>query len=76
MVSLGEIFERKKGDERREIVRRAVGSGVKQVKGLWEGEKVVKVDSREDAHAAGTFPVHTRQWQDVKGSLLDLSCWE
>lgn len=53
MVSLGNQFNKKKGDERREVVRRAVGSGVKSVKGLWEGEKDVKVDAREDAHAAG-----------------------
>ncbi|EIM81157.1 leucine aminopeptidase [Stereum hirsutum FP-91666 SS1] len=52
VVSLGSQFGKKKGDERREVVRRAVGSGVKTVKGLWEGEKVVKVDAREDAHAA------------------------
>lgn len=55
MVSLGDQFSKKKGDERREVVRRAVGSGVKTVKGLWEGRKDVKVDAREDAHSAGTL---------------------
>ncbi|THH09685.1 hypothetical protein EW146_g8613 [Bondarzewia mesenterica] len=39
VVSLGEGFDKKKGDARKEIVRKAVGSGVKQVKELGDGEK-------------------------------------
>ncbi|KAG0692631.1 cytosol aminopeptidase family, catalytic domain-containing protein [Suillus ampliporus] len=37
LVSLGEGFDSKSGDARREIVRKAVGSGVKSVKGLGDG---------------------------------------
>ncbi|THH12680.1 hypothetical protein EW146_g7465 [Bondarzewia mesenterica] len=52
VVSLGEGFDKKKGDARKEIVRKAVGSGVKQVKELGDGEKKVSVDASADPHAA------------------------
>ncbi|KAI0268596.1 leucine aminopeptidase [Gloeopeniophorella convolvens] len=52
VVSLGEGFAKKTGDARRELVRKAVGSGVKQVKELGDGEKKVAIDASADAHAA------------------------
>lgn len=72
MVSLGDQFVKKKGDERREVVRRAMGSGVKAVKGLWEGEKVVKVDAREDAHAAGIYVPFLNAHLTI---VTELCCW-
>lgn len=53
VVSLGEGFDKKTGDARRELVRKAVGSGVKQVKELGDGAKNIVVDASTDAHAAG-----------------------
>jgi aminopeptidase len=53
VVSLGEGFNKKSGDARRELVRKAVGSGVKQVKELGDGTKDIVVDASTDAHAAG-----------------------
>ena len=53
LVSLGDAFESKKGDARREIVRKAVGSGVKSIKGLGEGISEAFVDASTDPHAAG-----------------------
>jgi aminopeptidase len=53
VVSLGEGFDKKTGDARRELVRRAVGSGIKQVKELWDGTKDIVIDASTDAHAAG-----------------------
>ena len=53
LVSLGEGFEGKTGDARRELVRKAVASGVKQAKELGDGAKDIVVDASEDAHAAG-----------------------
>lgn len=55
LVSLGEGFQTKKGDELRETVRRAVGSGVKSVKALGEGVSEAVIDSSADPHAAGSF---------------------
>jgi aminopeptidase len=52
-VSLGEGFDGKTGDARRELVRKAVGSGVKQAKELGDGAKDIIVDASTDAHAAG-----------------------
>ncbi|TFK42262.1 cytosol aminopeptidase family, catalytic domain-containing protein [Crucibulum laeve] len=49
--TLGEGFAKKKGDARRELVRKAVGSAVKDLKAL-DGVKEVKVDASEDPHAA------------------------
>ncbi|KAI0268595.1 leucine aminopeptidase [Gloeopeniophorella convolvens] len=52
VVSLGEGFDKKKGDARREFVRKAVASGVNQVKELGDGEKTITIDASADAHAA------------------------
>ncbi|THU84241.1 leucine aminopeptidase [Dendrothele bispora CBS 962.96] len=49
--SLGDGFEAKKGNARRELVRKSVGSAVKAVKGL-DGVKEVLVDAEKDPHAA------------------------
>jgi len=53
VVSLGEGFDKKSGDARRELVRKAVGSGVKQVKDLGDGTKDIVIDASTDVHAAG-----------------------
>ncbi|KAG8219237.1 hypothetical protein J3R82DRAFT_76 [Butyriboletus roseoflavus] len=53
LVSLGDAFEAKKGDARREIVRKAVGSGVKSIKALGEGVSEAIIDASTDPHAAG-----------------------
>ena len=53
LVSLGDAFEAKKGDARREIVRKAVGSGVKSIKVLREGISEAFIDASTDPHAAG-----------------------
>ena len=53
LVSLGDAFEAKKGDARREVVRKAVGSGVKSIKVLGEGISEAFIDASTDPHAAG-----------------------
>jgi aminopeptidase len=53
LVSLGEGFDSKTGDVRREIVRKAVGSGIKSVKGLGDGVSEAVIDASTDPHAAG-----------------------
>ena len=53
VVSLGEGFDKKTGDARRELVRKAIGSSIQQIKELGDGEKSVVVDASIDAHAAG-----------------------
>lgn len=53
VVSLGEGFDKKTGDARRELVRKAIGSGVKQVKELGDGTRDIVVDASTDAHAVG-----------------------
>lgn len=53
LSSLGEGFAAKKGNTRRELVRKAVGSAVKSVKDLGDGMKDVAVDASADPHAAG-----------------------
>ena len=52
---LGPAFAAKRGDARREAVRRAVGGAVKKVRDLGEGVrgKSVLVADAGDAHAAG-----------------------
>ncbi|KAF9225161.1 hypothetical protein BS17DRAFT_778229 [Gyrodon lividus] len=52
LVSLGEGFEIKQGDARRELIRKAVGSGVKSVKALGDGVSEAIVDASADPHAA------------------------
>ena len=59
LTSLGGKWAAKTGDERREVVRKAIGSAVKAVKALGEevdGEAVL-VDASADPHATGTFDV-------------------
>lgn len=53
VVSLGEGFDKKTGNARRELVRKAIGSGIKQIKELGDGKKYVVVDASKDAQAAG-----------------------
>lgn len=55
LASLGDNFSKKDGNERRELVRKAVGSAVKQVKALGDGVEgsTVYIDASADAHAAG-----------------------
>jgi aminopeptidase len=50
--SLGEKFAQKKDYERRELVRKAVGAGVKELKN-YDGVKEVCIDASSDPHAAG-----------------------
>jgi aminopeptidase len=50
--SLGEKFAQKKGHERRELVRKSVGAGVKDLKN-YDGVKEVSIDASLDPHAAG-----------------------
>ncbi|KAI0744375.1 leucine aminopeptidase [Daedaleopsis nitida] len=54
LSSLGDKFELKEGDERREIVRKAVASGIKKVLELGEGVEGsdILVDASQDPHAA------------------------
>ncbi|OJA15858.1 hypothetical protein AZE42_11442 [Rhizopogon vesiculosus] len=52
LVSLGDGFDSKAGDARREIVRKAVGSGVKSVKALGDGVSEAVIDASTDPHAA------------------------
>ncbi|KAI0770877.1 cytosol aminopeptidase family, catalytic domain-containing protein [Trametes elegans] len=54
LSSLGDKFPQKKGDERREAVRKAVASAVKKVRDLGEGVhgSTVQVDASADPHAA------------------------
>ena len=56
LVSLGDAYEVQKGDGKRELVRKAVGNAVKDVKALGEGKTLaVSVDASADPHAAGKF---------------------
>ncbi|KAL4070320.1 cytosol aminopeptidase family, catalytic domain-containing protein [Scleroderma citrinum] len=52
LASLGEGFANKTGDERRERIRKAVGSGVKKIKAFGEGISEAIVDISQDPHAA------------------------
>ncbi|KAI6101506.1 cytosol aminopeptidase family, catalytic domain-containing protein [Pisolithus croceorrhizus] len=52
LISLGEAFPTKKGNARRELVRKAIGSGVKSVRTLGEGVSEAIVDISLDPHAA------------------------
>jgi len=59
LVSLGDKFASKKSNERRELVRRAVGSAVKEVRNL-EGVNRAEIDASTDPHAAGKiFPAES-----------------
>ena len=52
LVSLGDKFASKQSNERRELVRRAVGSAVKEVRNL-DGVNRAEIDASTDPHAAG-----------------------
>lgn len=52
LSSLGEDFAKKKGDAKRELLRKSVGSAVKELKNL-EGVKDVTIDASVDPQAAG-----------------------
>jgi cytosol aminopeptidase len=52
LSSLGEGFASKKSEVKRELVRKSVGSAVKELK-AHEGLKDVLVDASADPHAAG-----------------------
>lgn len=53
VVSLGEGFENKAENSKREAVRIAVANGIKQLRDA--GAKTVAVDDSVDAHAAGEY---------------------
>jgi hypothetical protein len=53
IVSLGDAYLSQKGDGKREVVRKAVGSAVKDVKAVVEEEITVSVDASADPQAAG-----------------------
>jgi cytosol aminopeptidase len=53
--SLGDKFSSKSQNAKRELVRKAVGSAVKELKAM-DGVKDVAVDASLDPHAAGTQP--------------------
>ncbi|OBZ79403.1 Cytosol aminopeptidase [Grifola frondosa] len=54
LTSLGDKFSTNKDDDKRELVRKAIGSAVKKVKELGEGVegRTVTVDASADPHAA------------------------
>lgn len=52
LSSLGEKFSTKKGDAKRELLRKSVGSAVKELKAV-DGVKDVAIDASIDPHAAG-----------------------
>ncbi|KAI0048288.1 hypothetical protein FA95DRAFT_1491191 [Auriscalpium vulgare] len=52
VVSLGDKYATKAGNAKRELVRKAIGSAVKETKGLGDGEKKITIDSSADPHAA------------------------
>ena len=52
LVSLGDKFASKQSNERRELVRRAVGSAVKEIRDL-DGVNRAEIDASTDPHAAG-----------------------
>lgn len=59
--SLGGGFATKKAEEKRELVRKSVGSAVKDLKDL-EGVKDVAIDASADPHAAGMLMVILYCW--------------
>jgi len=52
--SLGEGFASKKSEVKRELVRKSVGSAVKELK-TYDGLKDVLIDASADPHAAGVL---------------------
>jgi aminopeptidase len=72
LASLGEKFASKTPNEKRELVRRAVGSAVRQAKGI-DGIDRADIDATADPHAAGVSLVSS----DTSTSFIDRqsSCW-
>lgn len=54
LVSLGDKFASKQPNDRRELVRRAVGNAVKEI-GNIDGVNSAKIDVSTDPHAAGEY---------------------
>jgi aminopeptidase len=54
LVSLGDKFSSKQSNERRELVRRAVGGAVKEIRDL-DGVNGAEIDASTDPHAAGEY---------------------
>jgi hypothetical protein len=73
LSSLGEGFAAKQGSVKRELVRKSVGSAVKEVKGL-EGVKEVSVDASADPHAAGDIQTLCETEDDHDLFLFMNSC--
>lgn len=67
IVSLGEKFTSKRPNEKRELVRKAVGSAVKQVKGI-DGVGHVNIDAASDPHAAGQFIYPETRFYDTQSN--------
>lgn len=59
VASLGDAFSAKNIQEKREIVRRAIGNAVKDLKG-YDGLGEVVVDASADPQAAGASPILSR----------------
>ena len=57
LVSLGDKFTSKPSNEKRELVRRAVGNAVKEIRNL-DGVNRAEIDASTDPHAAGESPPH------------------
>ena len=55
LVSLGDKFASKQSNERRELVRRAVGSAVKEIRTNFDEISCAKIDASTDPQAAGGF---------------------
>jgi len=78
LSSLGDGFSTKQGNTRREIVRKAVGNAVKDVKSLGESVKYASVDASADPHAAGevssTCYCHQSQFNSLQLSPRTWPC--
>ena len=55
IVSLGDAYRSQKGDGKREVVRKTIGSAVKDLKALVDVEITVSVDASMDPQAAGNI---------------------
>jgi aminopeptidase len=73
LTSLGENFASAKGDARRELVRKAVGSAVKSVTSLGDGVKKVSIDASADDHAAGKI-LHSSHSEFLLSSMSSRRC--
>ena len=73
LVSLGDKFASKKSNERRELVRRAVGRAVKELREL-EGVNRAEIDASTDPQAAGGCPRQITV-QPRRADYTVSSCW-